>query len=80
MIIGHIEGATRTLLAPSDSPEVKPLGIKDVVYADGTPAVISAWMPTPEELAALNAGEPVYLAVFGMNMPPAFVGVKGVTA
>lgn len=80
MIIGHIEGATRTLLAPSDNPEVKPLGIRDIVYEGGIPAVMSAWMPSPEELKALNAGEPVYLSIFGTNMPPAFVGVKGVTA
>lgn len=80
MIIGHIEDATRVLGAPIDSPEVKPLAIRDVVYSDGTRAVMSAWLPTPEELAALNAGEPVYLSIFGTNMPPAFVGVKGVTA
>lgn len=80
MIIGHIEGATRVLGAPADSPEVKPLAIRDVMYSDGSSAVMSAWLPTPEEIAAIRAGEPVYLCIFGTNMPPAFVGVKGVTA
>lgn len=80
MIIGHIEDATRVLSAPADSPEVKPLAIRDVVYSDGTRGVMSAWQPTPEEVAAIQAGEPVYLCIFGTTMPPAFVGVKGVTA
>lgn len=77
MIIGHIEGATRILQAPPGRPDVAPLAIRDVVYEDGTRAVMSAWMPTPEELARLNAGEPVYLILFGTTMPPAYVGVKG---
>lgn len=79
MIIGYIEGATRILGAPEGNPEVKPLAIRDIQYDDGTHAVMSAWMPTPNELAAMNAGEPVYLIIFGVSMPPAYVCVKGVT-
>lgn len=80
MIIGHIEGATRVLGPPSENPEVKPLAIRDIMFSDGTRAVMSAWHPTPDEVEALAAGEPVYLCVFGTNMPPVFVGVRGVTA
>lgn len=80
MIIGHIEGATRVLGPPEGNSEVKPLAIRDVMFEDGARAVMSAWMPTPQELAAMNAGEPVYLVILGVNMPPAFVGVKGVSA
>lgn len=80
MIIAHIEGATRVLGPPVGSPEVKPLAIRDVVYTDGTRGVMSAWTPTPEEVNAILNGEPIYLCIFGTNMPPAFVGVKGVSA
>ena len=37
---------------------------------------ITAWIPTPDELAALNAGAPVYLTVWGNGHPPVYVGVK----
>lgn len=77
MIIGHIEGATRILQAPADQPDVKPLAIRDVQYEDGSRAVMSAWLPSREELDRLIAGEPVYLVVFGTSMPPCYVGVKG---
>lgn len=80
MIIGHIEGATRVLGAPEGNPEVKPLAIRDIQYEDGTRAVMSAWLPTREEVDAIMAGEPVYLIIFGATMPPAYVCVKGVIA
>lgn len=76
MIIQRIEGATRTLGAPADNPEVRPLAVRDMVLEDGSRCVVSAWEPTADELARLNAGHPVYLYIFGTNMPPAFVGVK----
>lgn len=31
--------------------------------ADGRPCQVSLWHPTPEELAALNAGNPVQLRI-----------------
>ena len=37
---------------------------------DGVPAVVSYWKPAAEELARLNAGEPVALWVVGTTMPP----------
>lgn len=43
---------------------------------DGLPVVVSYWMPTPEELAALNAGKPVALWVVGPTMPPVSVEVE----
>ena len=36
----------------------------------GVPAVVSYWMPTIDELAALNAGQPLALWVLGTTMPP----------
>lgn len=37
---------------------------------DGVPHVVSFWLPSPEELVALNAGHPVQLQVVGQTMPP----------
>lgn len=37
---------------------------------DGVPAVVSYWMPSADELQALNAGRPIALWIVGGNMPP----------
>jgi hypothetical protein len=41
--------------------------------------VASQWRPTPEELAALNAGQPITLIVWTFNAPlqPVCLGVGG---
>lgn len=39
---------------------------------DGSLMVVTAWQPRPEELAALNAGSPVFLTVLG-GLPPHFI-------
>lgn len=40
------------------------------VYNDGEVRIItSAWLPTPDELALLNAGQPVQLHVYGHQHP-----------
>lgn len=39
---------------------------------DGSKMVVTAWKPRPDELAALNAGEPVFLTVLG-GLPPHFI-------
>jgi hypothetical protein len=36
-------------------------------------AFISMWTPTPEERAAIAAGAPIYLWVFGSGHPPVAV-------
>lgn len=36
----------------------------------GHPCIISKWVPSKEELAALNAGEGIYLMIAGTGMPP----------
>ena len=35
----------------------------------------SAWLPTPEELAALNAGAAVHVKIWGNSPPPMLVEV-----
>lgn len=51
------------------------LAITDMVH-EGVPHVVSFWLPTAEELAALNAGGTVALWIVGRTMPPAAVSVE----
>lgn len=39
---------------------------------DGADQVITAWKPTADELALLNAGQPVFLSCIG-GLPPHFI-------
>lgn len=39
---------------------------------EGAALVVTAWKPTPDELAQLNAGNPVFLSVLG-GLPPHFL-------
>jgi len=41
---------------------------------DGSDIVVTAWLPTPEELAVLNAGKPLFLSFLG-GLPPHFLTV-----
>ncbi|WP_063807072.1 hypothetical protein [Burkholderia ubonensis] len=72
MLIREIEGATRRLGAPADWGQSKSacdtLPIVDV-ETDNGPFMVSAWQPTAEELAALNAGAPIRLWIQGTNHP-----------
>ena len=72
MLIASIEGAN--FLLKGDGDTVADLRV--IRTEDGR--FISAWMPTPDELVRLNAGEPVYLSVWGNGHPPVYVGVKGI--
>lgn len=73
MIIARIEGFTREL---GKSQGYRGLPIKDEVH-DGTPYMTSAWEPTPQELAALNAGGKVYLRVMGNVHAPVMLWCEG---
>jgi hypothetical protein len=78
----RIEGATRYLGAPrgwepDKDGDCSHLAILDVPSdSGGSPAMISAWEPTPKELEALNAGAPVYLQIIGSAHPPVMVWVQ----
>jgi hypothetical protein len=39
---------------------------------DGCQITVVAWLPTPQELAELNIGKPIYLSVIG-GLPPHFL-------
>ncbi len=69
----RIENANLELGAPRNwdidqHGECRALGVMD----DGA-SFWSQWRPSPDELAALNAGAPVFLRVFGRSHPPVAV-------
>ena len=77
MIPARVEGCTRALGAPPGwTPETSGdcgcLRIRDEMNGD-LPVMVSAWEPTPAELAVLNAGGKVYLSVVGTGHPPVWI-------
>jgi len=82
MMIGRIEGCTRVL---GKSQGYLGLPLRDVevnctVNGETTPAMETAWFPTPRELAALQAGAPVILRIIGTAHPPVMLDVGDVPA
>jgi len=76
MIPGKINDATRSLGPPPgvNDDECERLWIKD--FDDGRfTGMQSAWIPTPEELIALNSGRPIILTVFSTVHPMISLGV-----
>ena len=69
MIPGVIEGHNITL---TDSDP----RIGDIKAFRTNGRFITAWIPTPAEVAAINAGQPIYLVVLGESHPAVYVGVK----
>src|SRR3546814_704875 len=77
MQVGVIQGATRIV---SRSQGYNGLPIRDeaihfTVNGPETPAMITAWIPTPAELAALNAGAAVHVRILGRTPPSMAVEV-----
>lgn len=77
MQIGRIEGCTRVL---GKSQGYLGLPIRDEVITCSvggpeTPAMTTAWLPTPDELAALHAGAPIHVRILGTSHPPIMVEV-----
>lgn len=69
MQIGVIEGANCRMKGNGED-------VADLMVIRTEDGFISAWLPTPDELRALNAGAPVYLFIYGNGHPPVYVGVK----
>ena len=72
MQIGMITGCTRII---GKSQGYLGLPVRDVVTNDtvngpDTSAMETAWLPTPDEIAAIAAGAPVILRILGVNHPP----------
>lgn len=81
MLVERIIGMTRHLCKPRDWDEKENgrcggLPIRDELI-NGVPTMVSAWSPTPEELARLNAGAMVHLYVCGQVHPPVAINVGG---
>jgi len=77
MQIGRVQGTTRVL---GKSQGYMGLPLRDemincTVGGEGTPAMVTAWLPTPKELEALNAGAPVHVRIIGTAHPPIMVEV-----
>lgn len=77
MMIGRIAGATRVL---GKSQGYLGLPLRDVTIncsVDGpaTPAMETAWLPSPAEIAAIAAGAPIILRVLGTAHPPVMMDV-----
>lgn len=72
VICAIIEGFTRIC---GKAQGYKGLPLRDIKTESGTPAMVTAWTPTPEELAALNLGASVHVTILGSVPPPMMVGV-----
>lgn len=77
MIAARIKGTTRLI---GKSQGYIGLAVRDqftncTVNGDGTPEMVTAWEPTPAELAALNAGAHVEVRILGTAHPPIIVQV-----
>jgi hypothetical protein len=51
------------------------LSVTDTVREDGTPMMMTSWQPTPNEVAAIAAGAPIYLWLLGTAHPPVMLTV-----
>jgi hypothetical protein len=67
-----IEGTTRRI---GKSQGYRGLCVRDFVYDDGTPAMQTAWEPTPAEIARIVSGQPILLTVLGSAHPPVLIEV-----
>ncbi|MBX5253380.1 hypothetical protein HJC03_23710 [Rhizobium sp. NLR4b] len=77
MQVGIIQGHTR-ILGKSQGYlglPVRDIVVDDVVNGPETPAMQTAWLPTPDEIAAIAAGAPIILQILGVNHPPVMVYV-----
>lgn len=77
MIAGRIDRFTRYLGPPPDfQGRCLSLAIRDHKRSNGDNEMLSAWEPTPAELALLNAGGHVILAIVGEVHPPVALYVR----
>ena len=77
MQIGRITGCTRVLGKSQGylGLPVRDITLDDTVNGPGTPAMQTAWLPTPEQVQAIVAGAPVILTVLDRMHPPVHVSV-----
>lgn len=85
MFPGTIRGHNFTYTAPPGVDNCQDLRVRREVFQIKNPegktvdsflTVSSAWFPTPDELAALNAGEPVVLTIYADRHPVVSMSVQ----
>lgn len=47
---------------------------------DGAPLIVLAYLPSAHEIAQIVAGEPIFLTVMGMGLPPHYLSTDFHTA
>lgn len=71
MNIAHIKGATRVL---GESQGYRGLPIVDTMFGDD-PAMVSEWVPSADERAAIAGGKSIFLSILGTQHPPVLIEV-----
>ncbi|PDS97549.1 hypothetical protein CO659_12880 [Rhizobium sp. S9] len=72
MEIAHIDGATRVL---GESQGYRGLPIVDTMFGDA-PAMVSEWVPSAGERAAIASGKSLFLWLLGTQHPPVMMTVE----
>lgn len=90
MIIGKIEGATRTLGKSQgytglpirdeaknlgDLPHMLHYNGSNKVDGDNVPSMVTAWHPTPDEVERISKGATIYLHLVGIAHPPVMLEI-----
>lgn len=73
MIQARIKRANITYRGP---PGICSVSARRFQYQDGSIAISTLWEPTPEEIADIVAGRPVYLTILARSMPPAKLSTR----
>ena len=68
MQVGRIRGSNMVYRAPEGMDNCQDLHVQ-VFEADGVRVMTSAWMPTPDEVARIQAGQPIFLHIYGAIHP-----------
>lgn len=78
MIIRRIKDCTRVLGQAQGylGLPLRDIEISCTVNGPGTPAMETAWEPTPDELQALNNGGSIILRILGTAHPPVYIYVE----
>ena len=73
MMIQRITGCTRVL---GQTQGYLGLPIKDAITESGHAIMLSAWEPTPDEIALINQGGKIILTVLGTAHAPVMLHVE----
>lgn len=77
MQIGRISGTTRVLGKSQGylGLPVRDELINEATNGPGTPAMTTAWIPTPDEINRINQGASIHVRILGTSHPPIMVEV-----